>query len=186
METSASLLERLRQPGQQEAWSRFVDLYTPLLYYWALRTGCQESDAADLVQEVLARLVRKIPEFHYDKQKSFRAWLRTVAHNCWRNLRRGAKLPVEAGAADLRGVAGPENDNPFWETEYQRHLVGRALDLIQEDFQPGTWKAFLACVVDGRPTAAVATELGVSVGTVHAAKSRVLSRLRQELAGLLE
>ena len=80
METPASLLERLRQPGQDQAWARFVDLYTPLLFYWARRLGCQESEAADLVQEVLLLLVRKLPGFTYDQHKSFRGWLRTIAY----------------------------------------------------------------------------------------------------------
>ena len=51
MDTPASLLERLRRPAEQQAWARFVDLYTPLLYYWARRTGCPEADAADLTQD---------------------------------------------------------------------------------------------------------------------------------------
>ncbi|HEV3262134.1 MAG TPA: sigma-70 family RNA polymerase sigma factor, partial [Gemmataceae bacterium] len=76
--TSASLLERLRQPGDQAAWSRFVQLYTPLLYSWARQVRLQHQDAADLVQEVFAVLIRKWPEFSYDPQKSFRSWLRTV------------------------------------------------------------------------------------------------------------
>jgi hypothetical protein len=49
-ETPASLLERLRRRGEQAAWAHFVDLYTPLLYYWARRIGLQPHDAADLVQ----------------------------------------------------------------------------------------------------------------------------------------
>jgi RNA polymerase sigma-70 factor (ECF subfamily) len=65
--TSATLLERLRQPADQEAWARFVRLYTPLPYYWARRVGLQEQDAADLVQEVFAVLFQKLPEFTYDR-----------------------------------------------------------------------------------------------------------------------
>src|SRR5438552_1694044 len=63
--TSISLLERIRQPAEREAWGRFVELYTPLLYYWACRLGMQESDAADLVQDVFAVLVQKLPVFTY-------------------------------------------------------------------------------------------------------------------------
>ena len=56
---------------------------------------------------------------------------------------------------------------------------------MQTDFEPKTWKACWAMVVEDRPAAQVAEELGISVGTVYAAKCRVLARLRQELAGLL-
>ena len=73
-----SLLQQLRSSDDQRAWRRFVDLYTPLLFYWARCVGLQESDAADLVQEVFTLLVRKLPEFTYDHNKGFRNWLRTV------------------------------------------------------------------------------------------------------------
>ena len=76
--TSFSLLERLRQPSDSAAWDRFVELYTPLLFYWGRRAGLQSADAADLVQDVFEVLLRKLPEFQYDRQKSFRSWLRTV------------------------------------------------------------------------------------------------------------
>ena len=186
METSVSLLERLRQPGQELAWARFVELYTPLLYYWARRTTCHDLEAADLVQEVLTLLVRKLPEFSYDRHKSFRGWLRTVALNCWRNLRRRARVPRDANAPDLADLAAPETDDPFWDVEYRERLVGRALQLMQTDFEATTWKACWGCVVDGKPAAQVARELGISTGAVYMAKSRVLSRLRTELDGLVD
>lgn len=183
MDTSPSLLERLRQPEPEAAWVRFVDLYTPLLYHWARRTGCRDDEAADLVQEVLTLLVRKLPEFTYEPGKSFRAWLRTVAANCWHNLRRRREPPRAANASVSEEIAAQQAD-PFWEAEYRRHLVGRALELMRTDFAETTWRACWACAVEGRPAADVARELGVRVGTVYAARSRVLSRLRQELADL--
>ena len=79
--TSVTLLERLRTVDNQEAWRRLVDLYTPLLFQWARACGSQAEDAADLVQDVFAVLLQKLPTFTYDPQKSFRAWLRTVTFN---------------------------------------------------------------------------------------------------------
>src|SRR5947209_16257345 len=75
--TPVSLLQRLRKPGEEQAWQRFTELYTPLLYYWTRHLGLQAQDAADLVQEVFTVLVEKLPEFAYDRNKSFRNWLRT-------------------------------------------------------------------------------------------------------------
>ena len=182
-ETPASLLERLRRPDEQAAWARFVDLYAPLIYYWARRSGLQSHDAADLVQEVFAVLVRELPEFTYDRHKSFRGWLRTITLNKWRERRRQHTVPaVEVGRAD--DVPAPEGE-ALWETEYRQQVVGRALEIMRTDFRPATWKACWALVVEGRPAAEVAAELGLSVGAVHAARFRVLARLRQELAGLL-
>jgi RNA polymerase sigma-70 factor (ECF subfamily) len=185
--TPASLLERLRHPAQPEAWARFVELYTPLLYHWARRTGLQDQDAADLVQEVLLVLVKKLPEFRYDNSKSFRAWLRTVMVNKWREGQRRRSVPVDQ-AARLADLPDPQNDGAeaLGEDEYRRHLTTRALQVMRPEFQPTTWRAFWEVAVAGRPAAEVAAELGLSINAVRAAKFRVLWRLRQELRGLLD
>jgi RNA polymerase sigma-70 factor (ECF subfamily) len=185
--TSASLLERLRQPAEQEGWDRFIKLYTPLLFYWARRLNLQDSDAADLVQEILTTLVQKLPQFQYDPTKGFRDWLRTLLLNRWRDhCRRRMPTPVGGANGVLAEVAAPENLDCFGEAEYRQRLVSRALQLMQTEFAPRTWKACYEHVVVGRPAAEVAAELGIAVGTVYVAKSRVLSRLRQELQGLLD
>jgi RNA polymerase sigma-70 factor (ECF subfamily) len=185
--TSPSLLERLRRPGEAAAWARFVDLYTPLLYHWARRAGLQEADSADLVQDVFAVLLRQMPTFAYDCHRSFRSWLRTVTLNKWREKqRRRAARPPEAGDAALADLASPPAEDALEETEYRQHLARRALELMQADFPPPTWKACWEVVVSGRRPAEVAAELGMSVDSVYTAKSRVLRRLRQDLDGLFE
>ena len=185
--TSVSLLERLRQPGAHEAWARFVQLYTPLLYHWARRLGLQHQDAADLVQDVFTVLVRKLPEFTYDRDRSFRSWLHAVFLNKWHEgrRRRAAPLPC-ADPGDLPGVASPDNVAALGEAEFQQHLMMRALQLMQADFEPTTWKACWEHVVCDRPAAEVARELQITVNAVYLARSRVLRRLRQELEGLLD
>lgn len=183
--TPASLLERLRQPDQQSAWSRFVQLYTPMLFSWARRLGLRDEDAADLVQDILTLLVRKLPDFRYDQSKSFRAWLRTVTLNCWRTRCRRVELSHPTHSLDVEDLAGPDEVDLFGETEYRQWLVGRALELMKAEFQHTTWKACWECVVSGRSATEVADELGISVGAVYMAKSRVLSRLRHELTDLL-
>jgi RNA polymerase sigma-70 factor (ECF subfamily) len=184
--TPASLLQRLRQPGQQAAWERFVALYTPLLYYWARRAGLQEPDAADLVQEVFALLVQKLPEFSYDDHRSFRGWLRKVTLNKWREKQRRAAARPQGGPQGLSDVVSPDTPEELWEAEYQQHVVRQAMEVMQAEFHPTTWKACWEFVVSGRSAAEVAAELHISVGAVRAAKFRVLCRLRQELAGLLD
>jgi RNA polymerase sigma-70 factor, ECF subfamily len=187
METPVSLLERLKLPSEQDAWTRFVQLYTPLLYDWARRVGLQESDAADLVQEVFTVLVRKLPEFNYDRGKSFRGWLRTVLLNRWRDG--SPRRPVPATLAQdhvLANLPAPEAPADFEEREYRTYLVDRALQLLQREFPDVTWKAFTLYVLGGKSAPEVASQLQISVNVVYLAKSRVLGRLRQELAGLLD
>jgi RNA polymerase sigma-70 factor (ECF subfamily) len=185
--TPVSLLERLRQPNDRAAWERFVGLYTPLLYRWVLRLGAPRQDAADLIQEVLILLVRKLPDFRYDPRQRFRSWLWTVTRNKCAELHRRA--PVAAPQADsqaLDELSDREDADETGEVEYRQYLVGQALRLMQAEFQPTTWKAFWESVTTLRPAAEVAAELGLSIGAVYAAKSRVLRRLRQELDGLLD
>ena len=95
--TRQTLLLKLRDPEDASAWEEFTDLYTPLIYYWARKTGLQTQDAADLVQEVLTLVFQKLPEFEYDPTKSFRSWLRTVTMNKFRQWCRKKSL----GAIDV-------------------------------------------------------------------------------------
>lgn len=184
--TSASLLEELRQAPDQQTWGRFVKLYTPLLFFWARKLGLHEADAADLVQDVFTILVRKMPEFYYDQQKSFRKWLRTILMNKWRNSLRRAANARQGGPEGLSAVADPQDPDEVIEAEYRQHLLNNALELMRSEFPIKTWKACWEHVVMGRPAAEVAAELGIVPGAVYVAKSRVLSRVRQELAGLLD
>lgn len=185
--TSSSLLLRLRRPGEQAAWQRFIDLYTPLLYFWACRMGLDAQDAADLVQDVFVTLVQKLPHFQYDPSKGFRSWLRTVAENRWRDaLRKRAAAPKNAGPAALEDAAMPDGADAVWEAEYRQQLLARAIEIMKSDFEEKTWKACWALVVEGKSGAAVAAERGMTIDGVYAAKSRVLRRLRQELDGLMD
>lgn len=185
--TPASLLERVRRPSDQDAWSRFVELYTPLIFYWARKCGLQPEDSADLTQDVFATLVQKLPEFNYDQHRSFRSWLRAVTLNHWRDrLKRIATRPLPGAEANLATLAIEDRVSVLEEDEYRKHLVTRALAVMKADFQPASWQAFWELGVLGRNAGEVATELGLSPAAVYAAKARVLNRLRQELAGLLE
>ena len=103
--TSISLLERVRRLEEHAAWDQFVTLYTPLLYYWTCRLGMKETDAADLIQDVFTVLLEKLPAFQYDAGKSFRAWLRTITYNKWRDLQR-RRLSVGARRHEAQPRAG--------------------------------------------------------------------------------
>src|SRR5215470_6196124 len=118
--TSITLLERLRTPANQEAWGRFVDLYTPLLYHWAQKCGLQPCDAADLVQDVFAVLLYRLPNFTYDSSKSFRAWLRTVTVNLWRDRQRAvATRPLPGGHNQVAEIASAGPPTLLEDEEYR-------------------------------------------------------------------
>jgi len=185
--TSVSLLDRLRDPAAQNAWERFVKVYTPLLLGWAHRAGLQGQDASDLVQDVFVVLVRKLPLFEYDRSKGFRAWLRTITLNKWRDrVRKQAIRPAVADPAQFDDLAEPSGDDPFSEEQYRRQVLHAALELLRPEFQENTWRAFLEHGLAGRSAQEVAAELNMRPGAVYAAKFRILARLRAELAELVD
>lgn len=190
--TSATLLERLRDARDADAWGRLVELYTPLIRGWAERLNVRGADADDLVQEVMAVVVRRFPEFvHPEKPGAFRGWLRAIAANCARTMWKSRKVhPNAPGGTDfgsyLARLEDPTDDFArAWEREHDLHVTRRLLDRIKGDFEERTWKIFARFVLDGLSAEAVAAETGTTPNAVYIAKSRVLSRLRQEAGGLL-
>lgn len=184
--TSTSLLIRLRERTDREAWSRFVNLYGPLIYKWAKRTGLNADDASDLVQDVMALLVRKLPTFEYDKSRSFRSWLKTVTVNKWREKCRRKSLPISDATVSGLARIPEEQASDFWEADYRKQVVSRAMDLMESEFQPKTWQACRRYVMGEASPDELAAEYGLSVWTIYSAKSRLLKRLREELDGLLD
>ena len=191
--TSASLLDRLRADPQSAAWRNLVELYEPLIRAWLHRHEGWSQDADDLVQEVLTVVVRKLPEFeHNGRTGAFRAWLRTITVNCLRDHWRAKRgRPAATGDTDIQQLLtqleDPGSDSSrLWDQEHDRHVTRKLLEMIRRDFEPKTWKAFERTALDEQPAAAVAAELGMTSNAVFIARSRVLARLRQEAAGLIE
>lgn len=182
--TPLSLLERLQGEHLAADWVRFAELYTPLLLYWARQLGLQEADAADLAQDVLTRAWQQIGTYRRRPGKRFRGWLWTIARNRWRE--RGRRLTPAVGIDDDTWPDPADTVAEIVSGEYNSYLVNRALQMMQAEFEPSTWKACWEFVVGERPAGEVAAELGITPNAVYLAKARVLRRLRQELAGLLE
>ena len=185
--TPVSLLVRIKESGDAEAWRRLVDLTTPLLFSWTHAARLQGADAADLVQDVLTVLAQRLPTFEYDAEKSFRGWLRVIALNRYRELlrRRAATPAIEADERLAEVEADPQSEL-FWERDFKQQLVARALEIMRSEFRETTWRACWEAVVSGRSAADIAAELGITEVAVWSAKSKVLRRLRQELKGMMD
>lgn len=192
--TPPSLLYRLcSNPGDRAAWDHFDALYRPLLLYWLQRHGLQSHDCDDLLQEILTVVVREIPAFQYDPQKGrFRDWLRQILVNRLREFWRLRKArPLATGDDGFQERVLEQLEDPGgnlarqWDQEHDYHVVRRFLEVVRRDFAPTTWLAFERMLAGARPSA-VAAELGMSVNAVYLARSSILHRLREEMAGLLE
>jgi RNA polymerase sigma-70 factor (ECF subfamily) len=192
-DTSASLLQRLREQPDGDAWRRLVHLYTPLLKGWLGRYGLQASDVDDLTQEVLAVVVRELPRFEHNRRAgAFRRWLRTILVHRLRGFWRSRQSrPAATGDSDLaralEQLEDPESGpSKLWDQEHDRHVMARLLEQVEPEVTPATWQAFRRVVLEGQDEEAVARELGLSVNAVFIAKSRVLARLRREARDLID
>jgi RNA polymerase sigma factor (sigma-70 family) len=187
--TRCSLIVKLRDPADSTAWREFVAVYEPLVYRLARRKGLQDADARDLCQEVFQAVVKAIDRWEPGRG-SFRGWLSRIARNLLINvLTRRRFQPRGSGATSIQHLleAQPAVDpsaTALFEVEYERCLFRWAADEIRGEFTPATWRAFWQTALDDRPPSAVAEELGLSVGAVYVARSRVLARLKRRIAQL--
>lgn len=191
--TSGTLLMRLRELDDREAWNEFVERYTPRIYGWCRRYRLQESDAADVTQEVLGKLVKVIRSFEYDPRKgSFRGWLKTVTNNAVRDFLAELSAPGRGSGDSRIGAALSAIQDPAaigeltaaLEEEAERTLLREAEERVRLRVQPQTWEAYRLSAVESLPAAEVAARLSMPVAEVYVAKSRVLKWLREEIERL--
>jgi len=189
-ETRPSLLARIRDARDAEAWTQFVAVYSPLVYRFARRRGLQASDAADVTQEVFRAVARSIRRFDYDPQRgSFRGWLIAVARSKLQNFltKRQTGMEGSGGTAAwklLEQQGSREEEDAFLEREHRRCLFDWAAGQVRDEFQPSTWQAFWQTSVEGRSAKEVGDSLGITVGAVYIARSRVLARLKAKIQQL--
>jgi RNA polymerase sigma factor (sigma-70 family) len=184
--TRASLLARLGDPQDRAAWQQFVELYGSLVYGFARNRGLQDADAADLTQEVFLAVSNAMGRWNYDpKQGKFRGWLYGITrHKIAQLLDRRRLQPVGSGDTNAQKLLDehPNQDGQdVWELEFQKQLFRVAAAKIQDQFAPTTWQAFWHTAVEGKAAAGVGKDLGLSVGAVYVARSRVLARLKEEM-----
>jgi RNA polymerase sigma-70 factor (ECF subfamily) len=155
--------------------------------------GVEAADADDLVQEVLLTVSRELREFqHSGRTGAFRSWLRTIlshrARDFWRSARyRPSPTGGTSWAERLEQLADERSDaSREWDLEHDRHVMARLLEQVRPRFEPKTWEAFRRQVFDGERADVVAAALGMSLSSLYVARSRVLSALRREAAGLID
>ena len=178
--THVSLISRLADSQDIDAWREFHDRYAELLRVFARRRGLQASDCDDIVQEVLASLAKSLPGFEYDPGKGkFRSYLKTITlHAIFR------KSSQKSGDGQLRNIdeatraaSDDESVDSVWESEWRDYHLRQAMRVIAAEFNERDRAAFQLYAVEGRPVDEVVEQLGMSADAVYQAKSRILKRL---------
>lgn len=192
-ETRVSLILRLLDPADAEAWEEFARGYEPFVYGVARRRGMQHADAQELAQDVLLAVSRAVERWDPDPARGrFRDWLFRIARNQVVNyLTRGRRQPLAAGDSQtarlLRNLPAPSDERETEEDQqaFRRELFLHAAQLVQARVREKTWQAFWQTSVKGLSPSEVAERLQISIGSVYIARSRVMARMRNEVDRLL-
>jgi len=181
--THVSLLDRLRDRPDAQAWEEFVARYRDLMLRVALRRGLAIHDAEDVVQSSLARLARALPNFVYRPEVGqFRGYLRTIVQNEIRRAaaRRGRSgVPIDDGVLELMPVE-PELA-AAWEEEWEHHLLRLAYQCVRAEMSDKAVAVFEALLA-GETPAQVAERTGTNLESVYKTKQRVQARLQRSIA----
>lgn len=191
--TSASLLGRLRRDVVDAAdWAEFVRRYAPLILRWCRRWGLQEADAQDIAQDVLVRLASRMRSFEYDPSRSFRAYVKILAHYTWCDLIESRQRPGAGGTGDtavldrLNAIEAREDLQARLADAFDKELLEEASEKVRRRVEPRTWEAFHLTAVEGLSGAEASARTGMEVAAVFKAKSKVRKMLREEVRNLQE
>ena len=191
--TSQSLLERLHDRGDTQAWGRLPNVYEPWLRGWLSRHQLQPADVEDVLQDVLLVVSEKLAVFaHNGRPGAFRTWLRTILTQRVRHFLRGQRnrlavlspQPLMDWLAQFEDAASDLSRQ--WDLEHDQQLARRLLASIREEINPTIWQVFQMLVLEDRPVAEVARHFGLTANAVYIARSRVMARLREEARGLMD
>jgi RNA polymerase sigma-70 factor (ECF subfamily) len=184
--TRLTLLSRLRrEPNDQTAWQEFLTRYEPKVYAWCLGFGLQDTDARDVTQNVLLRLVKRMRTFVYDPSGSFRAWLKTMTRNAWKDLLEEQEKARGSGDSAverlLHDVAAGNSLATCLKEQFDLEVLDEAKVRVQWRVDIQSWEAFQLTALLDVPGAEVAQQLGMNVAAVYKAKSRILKMLQEEV-----
>lgn len=189
--TRASLLGRLRgDVADPDDWAAFFQCYWPLVCTWCRRWGIQEADAQDVAQDVLTRLAVRMRTFEYDPKRSFRSYIKTLAHFTWCDFLDARSRAGPGGSGDsavlerLENVSARDDLDARLADALHHELLGEASALVRLRVRPRTWEAFRLTALEGCSGVEAAARTGMEVATVFKAKSKVRKMLREEVSRL--
>ncbi len=195
--TRQTLLTRLRDCQDQAGWREFFDTYWRLIYSVARKSGLNDTEAQDVVQDTFIYLTRRMPRFHYDRARgSFKSWLRVVTRSrinvyCRKEKAREElvrePLSSDPGDDDLPDALpdqAAESQDEVWQLEWEQNLVNTAFRRLRAKVSSQQLLIFRLTTVEELPLAQVAKKLGVSLAQVYLARHRVGKMFKTEVLRL--
>jgi RNA polymerase sigma factor (sigma-70 family) len=196
--TRQSLLSRLKNWDDHESWRSFFETYWRLIYKAAIKAGLNDAEAQDVVQETIVIVWKKMPTFRYDSNKgSFKGWLLRLTG--WRISDQFRKrMPIadppanrpddgndEAECQDL--TPSVRNDlEEIWEQEWERNLVGAAMERVKKKVDPKHFQIFELHIVQGCSIAQISQKFNLNSARVYLIKHRVGNLVKKEITQLRE
>ena len=191
-QTRESLLLRLRESGDGEAWREFYEIYGRLIFGYSLRYDISHAEAEDIVQEVCVKVFRQIIRFDYSPERGrSRGWLKTITRNAvidhLRRKRTRTKTSIEyRGEFEREMEARADLDDTIWRDEWEKAVFESALERVKKRVGPETYEVFQKYVLEDQSAAEVADETTLDANAIYAVKHRVLRYIRQEVAHIIE
>ncbi|NOY76003.1 MAG: sigma-70 family RNA polymerase sigma factor [Kiritimatiellaeota bacterium] len=185
--TRLTLLEKLRDSHDDDAWSDFAYYYRGYIYNIARRMGLSHADADDVVQDVLIKSWKKLPEFRYESSKGrFRGWLCQVTGNAVKNRHRAQRSSVvefENNPAALNAQSIRPDIERIADDEWNEYLPKLAWKNVADHFGESVHKVCEA-LENGLSPADVAKKLDISESSVYVYRKRIRDAMRKEMTRL--
>jgi RNA polymerase sigma-70 factor (ECF subfamily) len=189
--TTATVLQKLRDFDNREAWDSFADRFRRPVISFARGMGLKQADAEDVAQETLLAFAEAYRRGQYDPAKGRLS--RFLFGIAYRQSLRARRSGVGTGVRDVNvGESGFWTEVPdeqaasgIWDTEWEKSVLDSCLQQVRQEFEPQTYRAFEAVVREERSAEEAAQSLGISIKSVYNAKHRILKRIR-ELRGEFE
>ena len=185
LETRHSLIVRLKNVQNDFAWRDFVCAYEGFLNQLARRQGVPERHVPDVTQQILMTIAKSIEGWKDDgNSASFRRWLSTVSRNvAIRFMSQERKQAGGVGGSDLvsalQNVEAPPDEHSV--RRYEHELIVWAAEQVRHEFIETSWRAFWATVIEDRPVDEVASQLGVSAGSIYMSRSRIMAKIKKRI-----
>lgn len=187
--TRSSIIARLRDPHDHDAWRTFDRLYGEVVVRYGMRRGLALDDAQDVRQIVLLSLVHRMQRFELLRERGrFRSYLGRVVGNAIHRHRRRAHYAREWLAPDLTLFERPAEAAPadtVWDEEWSSHHLRRALETLRRSAQPRSIVIFERLLAGDSPED-VARAAGASVDSVYKLQQRFRARLSELVHGQIE